>query len=384
MTTAHAFVGCEIFDGWECRSGMAIVIENNVVAGCLPERQLADSVTRTQLNGGILVPGFVDLQVNGGGGVLFNEQPDVDGIRTICSAHSRFGTTGLLPTLITDTPQITEAAINAGIEAYRQQVPGFLGLHLEGPHLSPAKHGAHEPSLIRSMDEGDLQLILAANNALPNLIITVAPESVSNEQIARLSQAGVAVSLGHSAANCEATRAAFSAGARSVTHLYNAMSPLSHRDPGMVGAAMDSETVYCGIIADGYHVDPAAIRIALNNKNKTGKVYLVTDAMSTIGTDQSSFKLNGRTILRSNGRLTLEDGTLAGADLDMLSAVHYMYEKVGVPRWEALRMASLYPGACLNPATPVGRFVKGAAANMLWLDDNFHIRKTWIEGRAVD
>jgi N-acetylglucosamine-6-phosphate deacetylase len=218
---------------------------------------------------------------------------------------------------------------------------------------------------------------------LPVLMTTVAPETVTPQQIAALSGAGVAVSLGHSDAGFATARAAIEAGARQVTHLYNAMSQLQHREPGMVGAALDIGEVSAGLIADGFHVDRHAIAIALRAKRSPGRIFLVTDAMATIGTDMTEFTLNGRTIRRDGGRLTLADGTLAGADLDMISAVRFMHREIGLPVEEALRMASLYPARTVAQDDRLGRIGEGRPASFVHLSDALDVRGVWIKGTRV-
>lgn len=384
MSDHQAIIGCDIFDGEKTHRNTALLYSGDVALGFVSKTDIPAECDITELDGGLLAPGFVDLQVNGGGGVLLNEQPDVEGIRTICATHAKFGTTGMLPTLITDRPEITTRTIQACIEAHRQSVPGFLGLHLEGPHLSVAKKGAHDPILIRPMSDDDLKQLLSAAQSLPYLMITIAPESVSNEQITQLAQAGVIVSLGHSNASFEQANSAIDAGARCVTHLYNAMSPLGHQEPGMVGAALMRGEVYTGLIADGHHVKPAAIKVALAAKNGPGEIFLVTDAMSTIGTDLKSFELNGRVICREQGRLVLEDGTLAGADLDMGSAVRFMHHKIGVSQAEALQMASLFPAQCIGSADNYGHLSAGAYANFIHFDGNLNINQVWQNGMKIN
>ena len=382
MSNPLAIVGAEVFDGHSRHRDSALLLEGDRVLGIVPES--STRARRSQsLDGGVIVPGFVDLQVNGGGGVLFNEKPDVDAIATICKTHAAFGTTALLPTLISDTPEVTRLALKAGLSAKEAKVPGFLGLHLEGPHLSVAKKGAHEAAYIRPMASDDLDGLIASKKGLNHLLVTVAPETVPPAQIRRLSEAGIIVSLGHSDANLEMARQAAGAGARCVTHLFNAMSGLTHREPGLVGAALDIGELSAGLIADGHHVDPVAISIALKAKSGPGKIFLVTDAMSTIGTDQTAFELNGRTILRSGGRLTLEDGTLAGADLDMISAVRYVAETVGTGFDEAIRMASLYPAQCMGIEKHHGHLTPGAEANLVHLGPDYSVRQVWIGGDPV-
>ncbi|MCO6048927.1 N-acetylglucosamine-6-phosphate deacetylase [Mesorhizobium sp. RP14(2022)] len=381
MSSQHAITGAaRIFDGEIWIDGAALLLDGDRVAGIVPETALENSVRRTELDGGVLAPGFLDLQVNGGGGVMFNDSPSVDAIRTICEAHRPFGTTALLPTLITDTREITRAAIAAGIQAAKANVPGFMGLHLEGPHLSIARKGAHDPALIRPMEDDDLEALLEARKQLPVLLTTVAPESVTPEQIGRLAQGGVYVSLGHSDTGIAQAHRSFMAGATIATHLFNAMSQLGNREPGLVGAVLDHGHVYAGLIADGIHVASESIGTALRAKRGPGRIFLVTDAMSTIGTDQTSFTLNGRTIKREHGRLTLADGTLAGADLDMAAAIRFMHEVIGLEQSEALRMAGLYPAQAVGEAATRGRLASGARADFVHLSEDGHAQGTWIDG----
>jgi N-acetylglucosamine-6-phosphate deacetylase len=383
MTALTAITGARIFDGDLWHEHHALVIEDGKVAAIAPLRDVPAEARTVPMDGLSLVPGFVDLQVNGGGGVLLNEQRDVEGIRTICAAHARFGTTALLPTLITDTPEVTEEAIAAGLAARAAAVPGFLGLHLEGPHLSIARKGAHDPALIRPMEEADLERTVAARKGLEALLTTLAPENASNEQIARLAAAGVTVSLGHSDSGYATATAAVEAGAHVVTHLFNAMSQLGNREPGMVGATLDLGHVSAGLIADGFHVHPAAIRTALRAKRGPGRIFLVTDAMSPMGTDMTSFFLNGREIFREGGRLTLADGTLAGADIDMASCVRYMRDTVGIELEEALRMASLYPAEAIGMTGRKGRLTHGHDADFAVIDGDVAVVSTWIAGTPV-
>lgn len=383
MSDRFALTGARIFDGDDWHDNAALVVRDGLVEAIVAAGAIPPGVARIETGGGMLAPGFVDLQVNGGGGVMLNDHPDVASIETICRAHAPFGTTALLPTLITDTSEITAAAVAAGSEAAQRKVPGFLGLHLEGPHLSIARKGAHDPALIRPMLDSDQAMLIAARKNLPVLLTTVAPESVEPGQVSALSKAGIVVSIGHSDTRYATARAFAEAGATVVTHLFNAMSQIGNREPGLAGAAIDTGIFYAGIIADGIHVDPATMAIALRAKQGPGKILLVTDAMATIGTDMTSFTLNGRTIHRKEGRLTLADGTLAGADLDMISAVRFMHHVVGLGLDEALRMASLYPAQAIGQSHRLGRFAKGTAANIVSLSDDVDIRSVWIDGARV-
>jgi len=383
MSDRFAITGARIFDGDAWHEDSALVIAGDAVEAIVPAASLAPAIRRVEAGGSMLVPGFIDLQVNGGGGVMLNDHPDVASIETICRAHAPFGTTALLPTLITDTPRITASALAAGAEAARRKVPGFLGLHLEGPHLSLARKGAHDPKLIRPMTDADEAALIAARADLPVLLTTVAPESVEAEQVAALAKAGVVVSLGHSDTSYATARAYVDAGASMATHLFNAMSQLGNREPGLVGAGVDLGAVSAGLIADGIHVDPAAMGIALRAKRGPGRIFLVTDAMATIGTDMTTFTLNGRTIYRKDGSLRLADGTLAGADLDMISAVRFVHRVLGLDLDEALRMASLYPAVAVGQEHRLGRLTKGMAADIVALSSSLDVRGVWIDGRKV-
>ena len=383
MTALTAIAGARIFDGDLWHDNHALVIEDGKVAAIAALRDVPAEARIVPMEGLSIVPGFIDLQVNGGGGVLLNERPDIDGIRTICAAHARFGTTALLPTLITDNREVTASTIAAGLAAKEARVPGFLGLHLEGPHLSVARKGAHDPALIRPMEQADLDRTVAARAGLDALMMTLAPENATNAQIAALHAAGVTVSLGHSDSPYATAAAAVEAGAHMMTHLFNAMSPLGHREPGMVGAVLELGHVNAGLIADGFHVDPVSIRVALRAKRGPGRILLVTDAMSTIGTDMTSFFLNGREIFRKDGRLTLADGTLAGADIDMASCIRFMRDHVGIDFEEALRMASLYPAEAIGMTGRKGRLTHGHDADFAVVDADVTVLSTWIAGAPV-
>ncbi|MCD7058813.1 N-acetylglucosamine-6-phosphate deacetylase [Pelagibacterium xiamenense] len=382
MRTGNILSGAAIFDGESWHQGRALVLRDGIVDQIAADEDHFGDLPRIEFDGGLIVPGFVDLQVNGGGGVLFNDHPDAQSLATLCAAHFPFGTTALLPTLITDTPEVTQKALDAGMAAQRQGVPGFAGLHIEGPHLSVARKGAHNPDFIRPMEPGDLARLVAAKAGLATLLTTVAVESVAPEQITALAEAGVIVSLGHTDASRDDAVALFSAGATMVTHLFNAMSQLGNREPGLVGAALSSG-VWAGLIADGIHVDAAGIGIALRAKEGPGRVFLVTDAMSTIGTELGRFTLNGREIVRANGALRLADGTLAGADLTMIDAVRFMHRVLGLPLEEVLRMASLYPAQAIGRQGEMGHLMPGARANLVHLDDDLNITGVWIDGARM-
>ena len=380
--TRIAYTGARIFDGEAWWDHHALVVAEGKIEGIIA----ADSPTdaqRVSMGGGMLAPGFIDLQVNGGGGALLNLDPTLKSIRTICTTFARFGTTACLPTLITDTAEKNDAILAAGAEATRAGVPGFLGLHLEGPHLSIARKGAHDPALIRPMDEDDLVRLVNGRKGLPNLLTTVALESVTPNQITRLREAGLVVSIGHTDAGYADVRTAVEAGASMVTHLFNAQSQLGNRDPGVVGAALDLGTVWAGLIADGIHAHAASIGVALRAKQGPGRIFLVTDAMSITGTDWESFELTGQRVYRKDGALRLANGTLAGADLTMIDAVAYVHRTIGLELDEALRMASLYPAQVLGVESERGRIAPGLRADLVHLGDDLGVRGTLIGGEIA-
>lgn len=382
-TVKKAYTGCDIFDAQKRHKDCALMIEGDRVSGVVPADKVPSDYEIIEQNGGLITPGFVDLQVNGGGGLMFNDKTSVETIRTILDAHLPFGTTSLLPTLITDTPEKVGNAIAAVSDAIEAGVAGLVGLHLEGPHLSIAQKGAHDPTLIRPMSEENLDQLILAAGALGSLLVTVAPESVSNAQIANLAAAGVIVSLGHTDTSFSNAKVASESGATCVTHLFNAMSQFGNREPGVVGAALNIGRLSAGLIADGFHIDPVTIAIALKAKRGPGTIFLVTDAMSTIGSDQMGFTLNGRHIAREDGRLTLPDGTLAGADLDMITAVRFMIESVGLDVEEAVRMATIYPAQVLGREKEFGQLCKGAQADFILLDEQLNISSVWRAGVQV-
>lgn len=369
--TARAFLGADVFDGAALHAGRALLLDGAACRGIVDPDGIPDGVEIVTFEGGTLMPGFVDLQVNGGGGVMFNDETTPEGVAAIAAAHATRGTRALLPTLITDTPERTRAAVEAVERAIAQGVAGIVGIHLEGPHLSVARKGAHDPSLIRRMEDADEAFLCEAARRLPNVMVTVAPENVSNAQIARLAGAGVIVSLGHSDCGLADAEAAFAAGARCVTHLFNAMSQLGNREPGLVGAALHAPGVSAGLIADGIHVHPAAMRAALVAKRTPGSIFLVTDAMSPVGSEITRFTLNGRKVLRRDGRLVLEDGTLAGADLDLPTAISVLVDRVGVDPARAFAMATSAPASVLRCPGGFGFLRAGEPCAAIRLDADF-------------
>ncbi len=332
------------------------------------------------LDGGWLMPGFVDTQVNGGGGVLFNDTPTVEGIAAIGAAHRPFGTTAFLPTLISDTPDVIALALDAVDAAILAGVPGVLGIHIEGPVISPARKGIHDPTRFQDLDDDLLALLIRPR--LGRVMVTLAPERVTAAQIATLTAAGVLISIGHSDADHATASAGIAAGITGVTHLFNAMSPLVHRAPGVVGAVLDDQAVYCGIIVDGFHVDDAVLRIALRARPHD-RFMLVSDAMPCVGAAEKSFVLQGREIHVENGRCVGADGTLAGSDLDMAGAVRNTVDRLGVTPEIAAAMAATYPAAFLRLSQERGTLQVGRTADWVVLTRDLHPVGTWIGGASA-
>ncbi|ASK68333.1 N-acetylglucosamine-6-phosphate deacetylase [Shewanella bicestrii] len=366
----------QLFDGEAFHRDVPVTIEDGLIAS-LDTASGAKEIRYP----GTLVPGFIDVQVNGGGGALFNSSPTVACIETIGKAHARFGTTGFLPTLITDDVQVMAKAADAVASAVAQKSAGVLGVHFEGPHLSVPKKGVHPQGFIREITEAELAIFCRQDLGIR--VVTLAPENVSPEVIRLLVESGVKVCLGHSNADYDTVVAALAAGATGFTHLYNAMSPLGSREPGVVGAAIESETAWCGLIVDGHHVHPAAARVALRAKPR-GKVMLVTDAMPPVGMDdETSFELFGTQVLRVGDRLNAVTGELAGCVLDMATAVENSVKMLGLSLGEALRMASLYPAEFLGIAENVGRLAVGQGADLVLLDNQHKVLANYIAGNAV-
>jgi len=374
-----AFVNGRLLTPEGLVTGHALLVANGRIEAIVGNKDPRIGATRYDLRGAILSPGFIDAQVNGGGGVLFNETPTVETIRRIGAAHRKFGTTGFLPTLISDRPDVMRAALDAVAQAMHQHVPGVLGIHLEGPFLAPERKGIHDAARFLTPTDELLDLIVQARAG--RVLITVAPDRFPPEAIARLARGGVVVSAGHSAATHAQTRAALDAGMRGFTHLFNAMSPLQSREPGVVGAALEDAKSWCSVIVDGEHVHPATLKVAIATKPR-GKIFLVTDAMPPVGSGSTSFVLNGERIDCSGGVCRSPGGVLAGSALDMATAVRNTVTLVGVPLDEALRMASTYPAAFLGLEDQVGSLAAGKRADLVALDDALNVTGTWIAGET--
>jgi N-acetylglucosamine-6-phosphate deacetylase len=375
----HAVAARCVFDGVAVRERAAVLIDGGKIAAVVPRREVpASAPIRDLPDDAWLAPGFIDIQVNGGGDVLFNDEPTPGAIRAIVAAHRKFGTTALLPTLISDSSKKMAVAL-AAVESVIGVEPGVLGIHLEGPFLSPEKPGVHDPRALRQPTAEDIAALTAPRQGV--MLITLAPEQVPAQFIGRLAAAGVRISLGHSMATYAQTQAAMAAGLTGFTHLFNAMRPLDSREPGPIAAALNSAQAWYGLIVDGVHVAPPMLRLALRG---AGHPLLVTDAMPPVGGTQSSFMLHGETITLHDGRCTTKDGKLAGAYLDMAAAVRNCVRLLGLPLPDALRFASTHPAHFLGLDKKLGRLVPGFRADMVAFDGTtIEVLETWVAGAGV-
>ncbi|MFC5436060.1 N-acetylglucosamine-6-phosphate deacetylase [Rhodanobacter umsongensis] len=376
MTVALTNARVLAADGW--RNNLAVLLDGERIVDLLPPSDpRVRSARQHDLHRAMLLPGFIDVQVNGGGGVLFNEAPTVETLRRMGAAHRRHGTTGFLPTLISDDAATMRAALAAVEQALAEGVPGVLGIHLEGPYLAPARKGVHDSKYFHAPDRDELAMLCAPHRGVR--LLTLAPDQVPPAAIGALAAAGVIVCAGHTAADYATTRAALAAGVRGFTHLFNAMTPFGSREPGVVGAALEDADSWCGIIVDGHHVHPASLRVAIAAKPR-GKMLLVTDAMPPVGSDHPDFVLNGETITAKGGICQTAQGVLAGSALDMATAVRNTVQLLGVPLDEAVRMASTYPADFLGLGASHGRIAAGCRADLVVLDDDYRVQHSWIGG----
>ena len=373
-----ALVNGRILAGERIVTGQTVLLaDGRIEAIALAADPRCRDLAQVDLEGQLLLPGFIDVQVNGGGGVLFNDDPSPESIRAIGAAHRQYGTTGFLPTLISDDLDTIAQAIAAVQSSLDAHHPGALGIHIEGPFLNWARRGVHDPKHLRRLDNGVISLLCSLRGG--RTVLTLAPEMATADMIARLTAGGILVSAGHSDASYAQTAAAIAHGVRGFTHLFNAMAPLTPREPGIAGAALYDANTWCGIIVDGHHVDPVMLKLALRCK-RHDRFMLVTDAMPPVGSPATSFILQGRTIHVVDGVCRDENGTLAGTGLNMATAVRNAVHLLGLEIAEAARMASEYPAAFLGLDHELGQIAPGFRANLVLMDDEFLVRRTWIEG----
>ena len=377
--TMKALVGARILEAGTWRDDHAVLMRGGDIMAIVSTHDVPEGAEVQKLDGGMLLPGFIDTQVNGGGGVLFNDEPTTSGISAIAKAHRRFGTTAMLPTLISDDLSVIVAAIKAVDEAIASGVPGIIGIHIEGPFLNPGKRGIHDAEKFRILDLDAVSLLSSLKNG--KTLVTLAPELAPAGTISALVERGVAVAAGHSLASYDEMQRAIDEGLTGVTHLFNAMTQLESRAPGVVGAALDSDLV-CGLIVDGHHVHPASLRTAYRAKGPNG-LMLVTDAMPTVGSSIVAFNVGGVEITAGDGMLRSVDGTLAGSDLDMASAVRNCVDMMQVDLAAASQMASGTPAAFLGIDASYGRIAPGCRADIVHVDEQLKAQTVWIAGETA-
>ncbi len=371
----------QLFTGKKLLTDVILTVENGKITNLVNSKK-SDHLAQSQRLSGLLVAGFIDVQVNGGGGGFFNADPTVKCLNKIVHAHSQFGSTGLMPTLITDSLENMQKAANAISAAVETNTAGVLGVHFEGPHLSYIKKGTHSEKFIRDISEAEFDIY--ARQDLGIKMITLAPENVTIADIKRLISYDVKVCIGHTNASFECTKEALKAGANGFTHLFNAMSAFTSREPGVVGAALSDKNSWCGLIVDGHHVHPESAKLAINIKPQ-GKIILVTDAMPPVGTQDTEFDFfDGRTVIRTGDRLNSSTGELAGSVLDMASAVRNTINTLDISLAEAIRMATIYPAEYLGLSHRKGQIAVGFDADFVLLNDNQQVLETYIAGEKIN
>ncbi|MBE3712988.1 N-acetylglucosamine-6-phosphate deacetylase [Vibrio parahaemolyticus] len=373
----YALSNCKIYTGSDVLTDHAVIVENDLIQSIVPVAELPKGIEVKDLNGANLSPGFIDLQLNGCGGVMLNDAITAETMQIMHEANLKSGCTSFLPTLITSSDEDMRAAISAAREYHKKYPNQSLGLHLEGPYLNVAKKGIHSVDFIRPSDDGMIDLICSNADIIAK--VTLAPEQNDPEHIARLKTAGIVVSIGHTNATYAEARKGFEAGITFATHLFNAMTPMVGREPGVVGAIYDTPEIYAGIIADGFHVDYANIRIA--HKIKGEKLVLVTDATAPAGANIDHFIFVGKKVYYRDGKCVDENGTLGGSALTMIEAVQNTVEHAGIALEEALRMATLYPATAIGVEDRLGRIRKGMVANLTIFDRDFNVKATVVNGQ---
>lgn len=378
----YALVNGRIYTGHEILDNHAVVIADGLIERVCPRDALPADIALRDVSGALIAPGFIDLQLNGCGGVQFNDDIDALSVETLeimQRANEKSGCTSFLPTLITSSDELMKRAIDTMRAYKRKRQYQALGLHLEGPWLNKAKKGTHNPHLIRLPDPTLVRYL--CDNADVITKVTLAPENAGDAVIRQLTQAGIIVSAGHSNATYDEAKAGFRAGVTFATHLYNAMPAFAGREPGLIGALFDAPDVYCGIIADGLHVHYANVRNA--KRIKGNKLVLVTDATAPAGAEIDKFIFAGKTIYYRNGLCVDENGTLSGSAITMIESVRNAVEHVGIALDEALRMATLYPAQAMGVEKQLGTVEAGKVANLTVFTRDFNITKTFVNGDDV-
>jgi len=374
----YALTNCTIYTTDSILTNHTVVVEEGHISRIQPVTELDSAIKQIDLQGANLCPGFIDLQINGCGGVMFNGDISEQTLETMQSANLKSGTTSYLPTLITSSNEDITKALTVTRQYMDKKSNEVLGVHLEGPFLSLAKKGIHRAEFIRQPEQAMVDLICASNDVVTT--ITVAPENVSSDVIEQFIKAGINVSIGHSNATYEQASATIDSGATLATHLFNAMSSMIGREPGMLGAIYDHH-LYAGIIVDGFHVSYPNIRIS---KRLLGeKLILVTDATAPVNADIDQFDFVGTSVYYKEGKCVGKDGTLGGSALTMIDAIKNSVKHVGIELQEAIRMATLYPARAISIDHKLGSISAGKIANLTVFNDDYRVTATIVNGELL-
>ena len=374
-----AITGSKLFNGTEFIEHKALLIDGQHIAGIVNEDSVPGDFEVQVLEGGILSPGFIDLQVNGGGGKLFNNSPDKESLNTIISAHQYFGTTSIMPTVISDSLNILQKCTDT-ISNEIDNNHSLLGIHIEGPFFNVKYRGVHQKQYINTINASYLNLFETLDK-FP-VMLTLAPECISIKQLKHLKSLGFKILAGHTDANYDQLEEAVKYGLDGFTHLFNAMGQISAREPGVVGSALDFDETSASIIVDLHHVHPSLINLSFKQKPK-GKLFFVSDSMATINHGEPSFELYDEVVSESNGRIINSEGKLAGSSITQIDAIKNAYQKCSIPLESAISMATLYPAEYLGVSDYIGQLKKGYRADLAHFDSNFHVQNVWLAGKQI-
>ena len=375
----QAITGSKLFNGIDFIEHKALLIEDQHIAGIVNKDAIPTDFQVKKLEGGILSPGFIDLQVNGGGGKLFNNSPDKESLNTIISAHQYFGTTSIMPTVISDSLNILQKCTDT-ISNEIDNNHSLLGIHIEGPFFNVKYRGVHQKQYINTINASYLNLFETLDK-FP-VMLTLAPECISIKQLKHLKSLGFKILAGHTDANYDQLEEAVKYGLDGFTHLFNAMGQISAREPGVVGSAFDFDETFASIIVDLHHVHPSLINLSFKQKPK-GKLFFVSDSMATINHGEPSFELYDEVVSESNGRIINSEGKLAGSSITQIDAIKNAYQKCSIPLESAISMATLYPAEYLGVSDYIGQLKKGYRADLAHFDSNFHVQNVWLAGKQI-
>ena len=375
----QALIGAQLFSGKEFFDNRALLIDGENIIDIINEHDIPKNFEIQKLNGGILSPGFIDLQVNGGGGKLFNNSPDKESLNTIIEAHQHFGTTSIMPTVISDSLNVLKRCTTTISEEIENN-KSLLGVHIEGPFFNVKYRGVHQKQYINTINSDYLNLFENLKD-FP-VMLTLAPECISTKQLKHLKSLGFKILAGHTDASYDQLEEAIKYGLDGFTHLFNAMGQISAREPGVVGSALTFDNAAVSIIVDLHHVHPSLIQMAYKQKPQ-GKLFFVSDSMATIHHGEPSFELYDEIVSESKGRIINSEGKLAGSSITQIDAIKNAYQSCNIPLNEALAMASRYPAEYLGVANYLGSLKSGYRADLTHFDLDFQVQNVWVAGKQL-